>query len=96
MSFWSNIKARFFGVAVAEDEALNAALGPDKKIPAAGNAHFTVSQRLAEMRQRGEKIGCIGCAILTFLFKPFNLNVKNYDHCQQAMSKFPEDLPTGG
>lgn len=96
MSILSNIKTRVFGFAVAEDEAANALLGPDKSIPAAGNAHYTVSQRLAEMQQRGSKVGKVGCAVLTILFKPFYWNVKNYSHCAQAMKDFPEDLPSGG
>ena len=95
MSVWSNVKTRLFGIAVAEDEALNAALGPEAGVPASGNAHFTVSQRLAEMRERGSKIGCTGCKILTIIQnKIFGIPG---DHCTNSMSgDFPEDLPTGG
>ena len=89
MSLWK----RLLGVAIAEDEALNAALGPGD-VPAAGNPHFTVSQRLAEMRKRGSKIGCIGCAVLTWIQnKVFRVPG---DHCTNALAGFPDIIPTDG
>jgi hypothetical protein len=89
-------KTRIIAILIAIDELGNAILGPVKGIPAAGNAHFTISQRLAEMRQQHRRVGCIGCAILTFIFRWFNQNIKNYDHCHEAMKDFPESLPTEG
>lgn len=62
--------------------------------PAAESAHYTVSQVLAELRERGSKVGCVGCYILT---KIWSLWIKkpNYDHCRDALtlpdgSKVPE------
>jgi hypothetical protein len=87
---------RILAFLIAEDEAANALLGPDRITPAAGNPHYTVSQRLAFMRQKGSKVGCIGCKVLTFLFKPFYWNVKDYDHCAAAIEGFADNLPSDG
>ena len=63
--------------------------------PAAGNAHYTVSQLCSELRERGSKFGCVACKLLTWMFKPFNMKVKNYDHCTAAMLGVPEDEKPG-
>ena len=67
--------------------------------PAGGEAHFTVSQTLAELRERGSKVGCIGCWMLT---KVWGLWIKtpNYDHCHNALyqedgTKLPESEDVG-
>jgi hypothetical protein len=91
-----SLKTRVLAILIAIDELGNAILGPTKGVPAAGNSHYTVSQRLAEMRQRGSRVGCIGCAILTWVFKPFNRGIKDYDHCRESLAGFPESLPTDG
>ena len=63
--------------------------------PAAGNAHYTVSQFCAEMRERKTKFGCVACQLLTKMFKPFNPDVKDYDHCTSAMKGVPENIDAG-
>ena len=61
--------------------------------PSAGNAHYTVSETLAELRERESKTGCIGCAILTWIQnKIFRISG---DHCTQAMEGVPEDIEAG-
>jgi hypothetical protein len=57
--------------------------------PAAGNPHYTISQTLAELRERGSKIGCVGCKILTWIQD--NLFRLSGDHCREAMQGVPED-----
>jgi hypothetical protein len=57
----------------------------DVPCPDEGSPHYTVSQVIAELRQRGYAFGVISCKILTWLFRPFNLNVKDYDHCREAL-----------
>lgn len=62
-------------------------------VPSEGNPHYTVSQVLGFLRQRGERIGCIGCHILTW--------VQNHifritgDHCAQALEGMPDDITSG-
>lgn len=91
-----SFKTRVLAVLIALDELGNAVLGPVKGTPAAGNPHFTISQRLAEMRDEKRRVGCIGCRLLTWFFKPFNPGIENYDHCTEAMLNFPLDLPSEG
>lgn len=87
-------KSRIVAVLIAIDELGNAILGPSPYAPCAGNAHYTISQRLAEMRNGGRRIGCIGCRILTFLQnKIFGIAG---DHCTNALAGFPEELPSDG
>lgn len=57
-------------------------------VPAEGNPHYTVSEVLAELRERGSKIGCVGCKILSLMFR-----VK--DHCKDAMEGMPENIKAG-
>ena len=90
------LRSRVLAILIALDELTNAVLGPVKGTPAAGNPHYTVSQRLAEMRAEGRRVGCIGCRMLTLVFRPFNPGIPNYDHCQQAMAGFPDSLPSDG
>lgn len=86
MSILSNIKKYILGILIAEDETGNALIG--------SNPHYTISQHLAMTRQRGSKIGCYGCKILTWLQnKIFRIPG---DHCTNAIAGFPEDLPTDG
>jgi hypothetical protein len=88
------LKVRFLAILIAIDELGNAILGPVPDTPAAGNPHFTISQRLAEMRTEGRRVGCIGCAILTWIQNAvFGITG---DHCTNAMAGFPQDLPTDG
>lgn len=67
--------------------------GVKNQVPAAGNAHYTVSQTLSEMRERGMRTGCIGCKILTWLQN--NIFNKSGDHCTEAMQNVPEDIHIG-
>ena len=90
---WQKFEKRILDFLIAEDEALNALLGPGS-VPAAGNPHFTISQRLAEMREDGSKVGIEGCEILTWAQN--NIFHVPGDHCTIAMNGFPPDLPTEG
>ena len=47
--------------------------------PAAGKAHYTVSQFTAEMRERGFKFGCWFCAVLTAIWGLW-IRKRPYDH----------------
>lgn len=86
--------SRALAILIAIDELGNAILGPAKGTPAAGNPHFTISQRLAEMRQDGRRVGCWGCTVLTWVQnKVFGISG---DHCTEAMKGFPESLPSDG
>lgn len=89
-----SLKSRFVAVLIAVDELGNAILGPSPYAPCAGNAHYTVSQRLAEMRDKGRRLGCIGCKILTWIQNRF-FDISG-DHCTNAMKDFPQNLPTDG
>jgi hypothetical protein len=86
------IAQRAIGELLVADEGLNVALGTGS-VPGAGNPHFTVSQRLAEMRANGSKVGCIGCAILTWIQNRLGWPG---DHCTDAMKGMPENIPTDG
>lgn len=86
----------FLGILIAEDEAANVALGSVDGVSAAANPHYTLSQRWAFERQKGNKQACVICKLLTIIFKPFNPSIKNYDHCSQAISGFSDNLPTDG
>lgn len=88
-------------IAVLEglDETGNAALGKMDGVPQAGNPHYTMSQRWAYARKRGGKgvwKYCVICKLLTWMFEPFNLDIKNYDHCDEAIRGFPDNLPWSG
>ena len=61
------------------------------KIPAAGSPHYTVSQTMAELRERGSKFGCVACKALTAFFGLFN-RTPGYDHCTAAMQGMPEEI----
>lgn len=88
------LKHRLIAVLLCLDELLNVLLGPSPGTAAAGNPHYTVSQRLAEMRDEKRRIGCVGCALLTWIQnKIFRITG---DHCTAAMLGFPQDLPTEG
>lgn len=63
-------------------------------VPAAGNAHYTISQTLAEMRERDMEVGCIGCEILTKVWGLF-IKKRPYDHCIDAMIGMPESITSG-
>ena len=84
------------GVLEGLDETGNAALGQVAGIPAAGNPHYTLSQRWAYERAAGSKTACVICKILTILFKPFFWNTPKYDHCIDAIKDFPTNLPSEG
>lgn len=80
------------------DEGCNVLIVPAfRKIvklpPSAGNAHYTVSQTLAELRERKSAVGCLGCAILTLIQN--KLFKKEGDHCTQAMEGMPENVNAG-
>lgn len=85
---------RLIGTLFVLDIWLNVLWGKDKNIPAAGNPHYTVSERLAEMRKLGSKTGCYGCEALTIIANFIRLKTK--DHCLDAMSGVPWSIPTDG
>lgn len=95
MGLWSYLKRISLGEAIVLDEAANVLLPEgSNSVPDAGNPHNTVSQRLAQMRQRGSKFGCLACILLTLIQnKLFDIPG---DHCTNALAGFPDDLPTGG
>lgn len=68
----------------------------DIPAPAEGNPHFTVSEVTAELRERGYLIGCIGCKLLNWMFRPWHWNDKRYDHCKNAMKGMPESVDENG
>lgn len=78
------------GILLWLDEGVNVLILPffrwafKVKIPALGNPHYSVSDVLAEARERGLTIGCIGCKILNYVFRV-------PDHCKTAMTGMPED-----
>lgn len=94
MVILSYLKQVFLGEAIVLDEAGNVLLPPEKGIPDSGNPHNTISQRLAQMRNKGSRIGKMGCAALTWVQNSiFHLPG---DHCTNALKGFPEKLPTDG
>jgi hypothetical protein len=95
----SDIDKIIIGVLEAFDEAGNAALGPEKGIPLAGNPHATISQRLGQMilygTPREKKIANMCDAILTWIENTI-LGIKTDSHCLDAIKDFPKDLPSSG
>jgi hypothetical protein len=91
----SYLRNLFMGTLIALDEEGNVILPSAKDdVPDAQNPHNTISQRLAQMRIRGSKVGCYGCAALTWIQnKIFRICG---DHCTNALKGFPEKLPTDG
>lgn len=89
-----SIKSRFVAILLVFDELGNAILGPAEGAPCAGNPHYTISQRLAELRKSGRRAGCIGCAVLNF-FQNKIFRIPG-DHCTGAMEGWPDDLPSEG
>lgn len=81
----TGIKSRLVGTLLVLDEEGNVLIGPDKNVKEAGDAHNTISQRLARMRLNGSKIGCVGCAILTWIQNHWPFNMPG-DHCTMALS----------
>ena len=64
--------------------------------PASGNAHFTMSEALDELRNAGSKPACKVCQILSIMFNPFNIRKnKLYDHCASSMVGMPQDIKAG-
>ncbi len=64
-------------------------------VPAAGNAHYSISQTCAEMEMQGSHVGQVGCKVLTIMFKPFFWNDPTYNHCASAMKNVPWDETVG-
>jgi hypothetical protein len=95
MTLWQKIKTRIYGLAIVADEGLNVLIGKDKAdVPLAANPHATLSQRVAQMRAEGSKLGCWACTALTKIFRAFGS--KTTDHCADALKDFPQNLPTDG
>ena len=95
MSIVSYLKRVVLGEAIVLDEAGNVIIPEGKDpVPDAGNPHNTISQRLAQMRNDGSKIGCVGCAALTWIQNKI-FKVPG-DHCTNALAGFPDKLPTDG
>ena len=84
----------FLGILKWLDEGLNVIIigliGFFVEIPAPDedDAHATVSQVLAELRERGVPAGCIGCKVLTWIQNKI-FRVKG-DHCTQALENWIE------
>lgn len=90
---------RVIRVLEALDEMVNAAIPGDDNIPAAGNPHFTVSQRLGEMILHGtpeqQEIASAADAILTFIENRV-FAIKTNSHCLDSLKGMPESLPESG
>ena len=90
-----------YNVALSLDESGNVVLFGFIKLftpinaPDAGGAHYTISQVVAEMRERNSKVGFIACKLLTLLFKPFNAKISSYDHCASALDGVKEGETNG-
>ena len=96
MGLVSYLKRVIVGEAIVLDEACNVVIPEDESdVPDAGNPHNTISQRLAQMRVRGSKIGCVGCKALTWVQNHWPFNIPG-DHCTKALQGFPDKLPTDG
>lgn len=92
---WQGIKDRIFGTLLVLDEEGNVLWGKDPKVPNAGNPHYTISERLDEMRNNGSKFACVFCKILTWIAqKIFRSKVK--DHCANSMEGMPQDVEENG
>lgn len=100
----NDLEKEIISIAEGLDETLNALAGSLKDIPAAGNPHYTLSQRWAYERAAGPLImgnfayrkACFICNILTIVFKPFFSKDSNYDHCSEAIADFPPNLSSEG
>lgn len=98
MSFWSSIKSRIRPFLVVADEAGNVLIGAGT-VPAAGNPHYTISQRLAQLREKHSKVACILCSLLSLAQNLLSLTKicgTTNDHCADAMAGMPENIPTDG
>jgi hypothetical protein len=91
--------SRIVAILEAIDEAGNAALGTDPRIPLAGNPHATISQRLGQMivmgtpRQQALAKECD--AMLTWIEnKEFGGHTES--HCLDSIAGFPMTLPSTG
>lgn len=62
-------------------------------VPAEGRDCYTISQWSAELRERNIKLGCIFCALLTWVQNSI-FNIPG-DHCTQAMDGMPENVDAG-
>jgi len=91
---WSRIKQIFWGTLITADEEGNVLAGPDANNPAAGNPHYTISQRLAEARAAGSHTACVLCRVLTWCAR--RLGSTTTDHCADAMKGMPQSIPTNG
>lgn len=103
-NIWNWISNYLFSILLWLDEGINVWFVPWFRLimklpPAAGNAHYTVSQTFAELRERGSNVGCVGCKILTvvfsFILKLLGKYTEGYDHCTEAMNGVPEDETEG-
>jgi len=94
-----DIERRVVGVLEAIDEAGNAALGTDPRIPLAGNPHATISQRLGQMlimgTPRQKAIAGVADKILTWI-EVHEFGVQTESHCLDAIKDFPTSLPSAG
>ena len=94
-TIWLGIRQRLVGTALVLDEEGNVLLGGNLTAPAGGNAHYTISQRLAEMRKNGSNVGCVGCKILTWIQNHWPFSVPG-DHCDGALSGMPWSIDSVG
>lgn len=99
MLFLAWMKGKWVSLFVVADEGLNVLIGSEKNVPAAGNPHYTVSQRLAEKRKTGSRSACLFCSLLSLaqnIFAVCRLCNPTNDHCVDAMAGMPENIPTDG
>lgn len=92
---WTGFKARFKGTAIVVDEEINVLIGKDSDVPNAGNPHYTISERLDEMRNNGSKFACVACKALTWIAQKIFKSTTT-DHCADAMAGMPESVDENG
>ena len=95
------MKMYIYNILLWIDEGLNVFLAPLiravfrlPQVGAEGSAHYTCSQTFAELRQNGNKVGCVACYLLTKIWKLW-IKTPNYEHCDAAMQGVPQSESVG-
>lgn len=93
------LSTRLIRVLEALDEMGNAAIPGDTNIPAAGNPHYTISQRLGFMMLYGtskqKEFATAADLVLTYI-ENHVFGIKTDSHCLDAVKGMPKDLPDAG
>jgi hypothetical protein len=96
----NDLEQRAIGVLECVDEAGNVLLGPEAGIPAAGNPHFTISQRLGQMILYGtpeeQALARDADAILTRIQVEVSKIPVEQSHCLDSLVGMPKELPSAG